>query len=457
MAKATTTTYLEIESIGADKLITTMAGLQKSLNFVAGQLKDLNKGLGISSAKAKEGAQAIDAEGKAAADAAQNLTQLRVAMAAQNSAIADITASVGKMAKANEDAKKKGIDWTQLKSKLDLAKQAYSAVKAELTGLFNEAMRLAKAWEVQEQAELKLQAALKTGGMAQSFEDFKAWAGAVQNATTYGDEFVLSLAAQAARFAGNEAQTKRATQATLDWASATGGDATQGLQAIGRAVAGNAGGLQTLGIYLSDNEQEWLKNANEAERLEFILQKLEGSYKGFSEALATTPTGILTQCQNILGDIDEQVGRLVSPALYAGLSVVKDYLTGQLDEVNAITGSAESLKGVQDDILGGLYTAGAVLIDIKTGLKIGFEALNVAFGKVGQAIYTLTKPVSALYDAMAKLPGLADSTRFALQNQAEVLRGYYQESGRIADDAIKKIDSDKKNRYYPKRGAKSQR
>lgn len=439
MAKATTTTYLEIESIGTDKLITTMAGLQKSMNFVAGMLKDLNKGLGISSSKAKEGAEAIDAQAKAATEAAQSLTQLRVAMAAQNTAIADITASVGKMAKANEDAKKKGIDWTQLKSKVDLAKQAYSAIKAELTGLFNEAMRLAQAWEVQEQAELKLQAALKTGGMEQSFEDFKQWAGAVQSATTYGDEFVLTLASQAARFAGNEAQTKRATQAALDWASATGRDATQAIKALSGAVNGQADGLKELGIYLTDTEQDWLKNAKEAERLEFVLQKLEGSYKGFSEALATTPTGILTQCQNILGDIDEQVGRLVSPALYAGLSVVKDYLTGQLDEVNAITGSAENLKSVQDDILGGLYTAGAVVIDIKTGLQIGFQALNIAFNKLMEGIFALGKPMAALYDTMAKLPGLADSTRFALQAGAETLRGYSKQAGFNADEAKEKI------------------
>lgn len=439
MAKATTTTYLEIESIGADKLVATMAGLQKSLNFVAGQLKDLNRGLGISSSKAKEGAAATYAQAKAASEAAQNVTQLRLAMAAQSTALADITANVNKMAKANAEAKKSGIDWTQLKSKLDLAKQAYGAVKAELTGLFSEAMRVASAWETQEQAELRLDAALKAGGISESIESFKTWAGAVQSATTYGDEYVLSLASQAAKITGNAEQTKRATQATLDWASATGGDATQGMQAIGRAMAGNAKGLQTLGIYLSDSEQDWLKNASQAERLELVLGKLEGSYKGFSVALATTPTGALTQARNILGDIDEQVGRLVSPALYAGLSVVKDYLTGQLNEVNAITGSAENLKGVQDAILGGLYTAGAVIIDIKTGLQIGFEALNLAFNKLMEGIFALGKPMAAIYDTMAKLPGLADETRFALQAGAETLRGYSKQAGVNADEAKEKI------------------
>lgn len=435
MAKATTTTYLEIESIGADKLVSTMDGLRKSLSFVAGQLKDLNKGLGISSSKAKEGAQAIDEQGKAAAEAAQSVTQLRLAMAAQNSAIADITASVSKMAKANEDAKKKGIDWTQLKSKLDLAKQAYSLVESELTGLFTEGMRVAKAWETQEQAELRLQAALKAGGITESIDDFKAWAGAVQNATVYGDEYVLSLASQAARFGGTSEQTKRATQSVLDWASATGRDAAQGIQALGNAMAGSAKGLQSMGIYLSDTEQEWLKNAKEAERLEFVLQKLEGSYKGFSEALATTPTGALTQAQNILGDIDEQVGRLVSPGLYVGLSVVKDYLQGQLDSILEITDDAQKLDSIQRDILAGLGAAAATIIDIKTGVTILKNSVEVLADVVLMTIGAPLKMLAPVFNGLARIPGLADGAKKALHGVASGLAATYDQSASgIMDD-----------------------
>lgn len=421
MAKATTTTYLEIESIGADKLITTMAGLQKSMNFVAGMLKDLNKGLGISSAKAKEGADAIDAQGKAAAAAAQSLTQLKLATAAQNSAIADITANVNKLAKANNDAKKKGIDWTALKSKIDLAKQAYSAIKNTFLGLSQEALKMAQAWQVQEQAENKLQAALERNMIGGAIEDYKEWAKTVQAATVYGDEYTLTLAAQAAKFARTGEDTKRATQAALDYASATGGDATTALTAMGRALSGNARSLQSLGIYLDDTEQKRYKEATQAEKMAFLLAKLEAQYGGFAEALATTPTAALTQAQNLLGDIYEEVGKLVSPALYAGLSVVKDILTEQLDALGLITGDAKTLKSLQDAIIGGLGAAMATLIDIKTLLVVIKNAAEAAVGVFLAAMTSGLKPIGEAVQLLAKLPGLGDSARATFKSLGEAI------------------------------------
>lgn len=421
MAKATTTTYLEIESIGADKLVSTMAGLQKSMNFVAGQLKDLNKGLGTSSSKAKEGAAAIDAQGKAATEAVQSLTQLRVAMAAQNSAIADITANVNKLAKANDDAKKKGMDWTALKSKIDLAAQAFNLVKNSVMGLGQEALKMAQAWQVQEQAENKLQAALERNMIGGSIDGYKEWAKTVQAATVYGDEYTLTLAAQAARFARTDEDTKRATQAALDYASATGGDATTALNAMGRALSGNARSLQTLGIYLDDTEQKRYREATQAEKMAFLLAKLEAQYGGFAEALATTPTAALTQAQNLLGDIYEEVGKLVSPALYAGLSVVKDILAEQLDALGLITGDAKTLKSVQDAIIGGLGAAMATLIDIKTLLVVIKNAAEAAVGVFLAAMTSGLKPIGEAVQLLAKLPGLGDSARATFKSLGEAI------------------------------------
>lgn len=441
MAKATTTTYLEIESIGADKLMTTMDSLRKSLNFVAGMLKDLNKGLGISSSKAKEGAKAIDDQAKAAAAATVSATQLRVAMAQQAATTSELAGAVDKLTKAHAEQQKKAnsLDWTALKSKIDLAKQAYSAVKSTLQSLGQEALRLSQAWDVQEQAELRLQAALNApGGIKGSIEDFKAWAGEVQNATTAGDEYVLTLAAQAARFAGSEGATKRATKAALDWAAATGGDARQAIKALGGAVNGQADSLKELGVYLSENEKEWLKSAKTADKMNFILEKLEGSYQGFSEAIAATPTGILTQCQNILGDIDEQVGRLVSPALYAGLSVVKDYLIGQLDAVNAITGGAKDLAREQDIIISGLETALEAMVDLKTAvivLKNGVEVLAEAL----QAAFSAPlKPIGLVVDALSRIPFFGADVKAALADVSAVISAPF-------DAAVDGIKSDVKD------------
>lgn len=420
MAKATTTTYLEIESIGADKLITTMAGLQKSLNFVAGMLKDLNKGLGLSSSHAKKGAEAMTEQAQATATAAAQATQLRVAMAQQMATTADLAKTVKSL---SEEQKKqsKSLDWQAVAAKVHLAKQAYSAVKGVLVEVGQEAMRVAKAWEVQEQAELRLSAAIQGSPAKGHIEDYKAWASAIQAATAYGDEQVLALAAQASQLSKSEAQTKAATKAALDWAAATGGDAQRAIKAMGQAMSGTGEGLRQLGIYMTEADKQLLKQASDSERLDIVTQKLAESYGGFAEALATTPTAALLQAQNILGDIDEQVGKLVSPALYAGLGVVKDYLSGQLQDIQAITDDAQALKRVQDSIVSALGAAAATLIDIKTILVVIKNAAEAAVGVFLAAMTSGLKPLGEAVQLLAKLPGLGDSARATFRDLGEAL------------------------------------
>lgn len=432
MAKATTTTYLEIESIGADKLISTMAGLQKSLNFVAGMLKDLNRGLGLSSTHAKKGAEAMNEQAQAAAQAAQQATQLRVAMAQQMATTADLAKTVKSL--GDEQKKQsKALDWQAVASKVQLARQAYETIKGTLISVGQEAMRVAQAWEVQESAEMKLQAALKNNPINGQLAAYKEWASAIQGATKYGDEYVLSLAAQATKMAKNEAQTKRATEAALNWASATGGDAEQAMQAMQKAAAGNIKALQGLGIQLTDTEQKRFKEAKASDRMAFMLAKMEANYKGFAEALAATPTGALQQAQNMLGDIDEQVGRLVSPALYAGLGVVQEYLQGQLDDLLKITDNAEALDNVQRDILGLLQAAGRTMIDLKTTLGVIKNSVEILAGALWTALAAPLKPIGMLFEQLAKLPGLGQETKRTMGDLAYAISAPFD----MAVDGIK--------------------
>ena len=429
MPSAATTTYLNIESIGADKLIASMSGLQKSMNFVGGMLRDLNRGLGILPAKAKASDAALKSQAASATEAMQAANQLRVAMVAQNAATTSLAESVAKLTKAQaETGQKKGLDWTALYSKIQLVKQGYDLVKNSLTSLGQEALRLSQAWDVQRQSEEKLAAAMRAGGMGDQIDGMKEWASALQSATTYGDEQVLTLASQAAKFSQNEKITKRATEAAMDFAAATGGDAASALSSIGRAMQGNASSLQQLGIYLTDTEAKRLKEASAAERQAFVLKKLEEHYQGAAKAMAATPTGALKQAQNILSDIDEEVGKLVSPALYAGLEVVKDYLTSQRAGVQKITGDAESLNKTQDKVLVGLATAGGVLIDLKTGVIILKNSVEILAEAVLMTVGYPLKMLSPLFDGLARLPGLGENVSRSLSMVAGGLKATYEQS-----------------------------
>lgn len=420
MANATTTTYLEIESIGADKLITTMAGLQKSMNFVAGMLKDLNKGLGLMPSTAKKGAEAIDAQAKAAAQATANIGALKVAMAAQATATETLSKTVKNLTDAQK-AQQKSLDWTALKSKIDLAKQAYDAIKNAVTGLFAESMKLASAWEQQEKVELRLDAALKASGIKASAENFKNWAAEVQKSTRFGDEFALNIAGLTASFSGNEKQTKKAAMAAMNYAAATGTNAEEAASQLGRAVQGNAKALQSLGIYLNDNERDFLKNASAGEKFNFVIAKMEEKYGGFAEALAKTPAGAFEQLQNIIGDIEEQLGRVVSPALWAGLEVAKDIFSNILGEISTITGDAEQLKNLQTAITNGLATAAAVIIDIKAGIELIENAIGIVAKGVLAAFTAAFKEWGLLFNKIGDIELLPDKLQAGLRTMGETL------------------------------------
>lgn len=444
MAKATTTTYLEIESIGADKLITTMAGLQKSLNFVAGMLKDLNRGLGLSSINARKGAVAIDAQAKAAANATANVNELRIAMAAQATATETLSKTVKNLTDAQK-AQQKSLDWTALKSKIDLAKQAYDAIKNAVTGLFAESMKLSSAWEQQEKVELRLDAALKASGIKASAENFKNWAAEVQKSTRFGDEMALKIAGLTANFSASEKQTKKAAMAVINYSAATGRDATEAAGQLGRAVQGNAKALQSLGVYLNENERDFLKNANAGEKFSFVVAKMEEKYGGFAEALAKTPAGAFEQLQNIIGDIEEQLGRIVSPALWAGLEVAKDIFSDILGETNAITGDATQLKDIQTTLTNGLATAATVVLDIKAGVELTISALRIAANALLAAFTAAFKEWGLLFSKIGDIELLPDSLQAGLRKMGETLSLPFDFATDAIKADIKDIDTTLKN------------
>src|SRR5262245_11579920 len=79
-------------------------------------------------------------------------------------------------------------------------------------------------------------------------EAFEKQAAALQDVTGFQDELILSSDTVLARFGLTEDQIKRLTPLVLDFARATGKDATDSATAIGRALLGNARALKTVGI-----------------------------------------------------------------------------------------------------------------------------------------------------------------------------------------------------------------
>lgn len=192
------------------------------------------------------------------------------------------------------------------------------------TGYMND---LLGAYHKQEVAEAKLTAAMKNvkTASADATDELIKQAGALQKLTTYGDEEIINAQAMLATFQLNEEQIKAITPRLLDMAAASqaAGKADADLQsiaiALGKGFTGQIGILGRYGVVLD-------KARIETEGFAGIIKSLDDNYKGMAETVAATSAGALTQFQNQMGDMKEDVGELMSDYLMPFLKLFKSML-----------------------------------------------------------------------------------------------------------------------------------
>lgn len=334
---AVSTTVLNVEAAGLTELVGAMKGLQASMNTANQALYKLNTGLGLYTKTSSKSKEVLNGQAAAADDAAASSQKLRLAMVQQSAIAAQLDATTQNLAQAMnmqaQKAEQTGGSWnkiTRLAGGLAVgAAAAYGAIKAGIE-IYKSATAAA---EKQALAENNLTSALNARNIDANINNLKDWASSLQNVTTTGDEVILNLASQAAAFSGNETQIKTTTKAAMDFAAATGKDAETAIKAIGSAINGQTNGLKELGIYLTENDKKQLKNLDTYERQEKIISLLNERYGGFSEKLASTPTGQIEQAKNSLGDIWENVGRLLKSD-YTPITKPIEYVNTFLTEIN---------------------------------------------------------------------------------------------------------------------------
>jgi len=199
---------------------------------------------------------------------------------------------------------------------------------AALGGLLFSMNRFVKAFEIQEQAEKRLRAAIKNVRTASkgAADELINYAAAMQKVTTFGDEQIISAEAMLATFQLNEKQIKQIVPRLLDMAAAvektTGRTANleQIAIALGKAFTGQPGLLARYGVVLDEA-------AIKAKGFSGILKSLDDNFKGIAQSTAQTKTGQIRQFTNLIGDLGEKVGEVVVDAM---MPMVK-FLKGAVD------------------------------------------------------------------------------------------------------------------------------
>ena len=148
-------------------------------------------------------------------------------------------------------------------------------------------------------------------GVSQRLQDN---AKALQDMTTFGDEAILASQGLLATFGMNEEQIIRATRAALDFSTATGGDLKLAMNLLGKAFVGRTAELSRYGIIIDDSIED-------ADKFAAVLQQLEDRFAGAAETATKDFGGGMKQVGNSMGDVFEDIGKLINEFFNFGGSV----------------------------------------------------------------------------------------------------------------------------------------
>ncbi len=254
-----------------------------------------------------------------------------------------------------------------------------------------------KAYQESEQVLSQLQNTIaKTPGYAAgATAAFQKQASALQNLTGFEDEQILSADNSLIRFGLMQDQVSALTPLILDFARATGTDATEAATAIGRALLGNTRALKTIGI-------EFKATGDRGKDLATIMDLLKGKVGGAAEAFGKTSAGQIEIFRARLNDLQETIGKALVPVLNI---VVKS--------LDVVLGVFNSLPGPAKEVATVVVAVGVAFVGLGLALKVVRSALIGYTGQAGAAtVATEAMTVATTESAGASVAAGAAATRF---------------------------------------------
>ena len=247
------------------------------------------------------------------------------------------------------DATKKSLDGvtTQtVKTKKGFLAMIPGPVKAAaaIGALVVIAKKLIGVYEVQEQAETALNAALKiTGDYTPTVAaELQAYATELQGVTKYGDEATLAAMGMLQQFADlGEDGLKKLTPLVQDFASSLGLDLKTAASLVGKTLGSSTNALTRYGVEID-------MTGTKEEKLAELTAAMTAKFGGMAQELASTGTGALKQYQNVVGDVKEGFGALVVEGITPFVKIMTNYATRVATALNETRQFKETLDRLQN-------------------------------------------------------------------------------------------------------------
>ena len=237
-----------------------------------------------------------------------------------------------------------------------------------------------KAADVQLKNEQRLLTALR--GREDIQQRLIRQAGELQSRSLFGDEEIIGQQAFLASLGLTEQQINDTIEAAAQLSSATGMTLDSAVKNLAKTYGGLSGELGESIPKLKELTVEQMKNG---EAVKFILD----NYRGFAESAAETGLGPLQQLKNSIGDVGEEIGKVLMPMIQAVAKVLKDFagwLQGLPPTVKTVTVVIGGLAAAAGPLSLGLGS----ILKMLPAIKAGFAALTGPIGLITLAIGAAT-------------------------------------------------------------------
>jgi phage-related minor tail protein len=201
--------------------------------------------------------------------------------------------------------------------------------------------KLIEMSEKQAQAEQKLGEIYKSrmGVGKKAVKSTLQLASAQQKAGVVGDEVQIAAAQQLATYAKYPSTVNTMLPALNDLLvqqkglNGTQEDATALANLFGKAMMGQTGALKRAGISFTDAQAEVLKYGTEEEKAAMIAEVVQQNVGDMNEEFAKTDAGKIQQAKNALGDMGEEIGAILLPAVADLVGWFQDNLLPKIQQL----------------------------------------------------------------------------------------------------------------------------
>lgn len=286
-----------------------------------------------------------------------------------------------------------------------------------LAGLYAGA-KLIESYQKQAEAELKLESVYKKsmGAGKKATETTLAYAAALQEQGVIGDEVTIAGASVLAQYAATPNAVNKMLPALDSYLAKTKGldasqeDAEAAAKMFGKAMTGNYSALEKNGIKLTENQKKMLDNATEEERAALLAEIITKKTGDMNKELAKTDAGKIQQAKNTLGDMGEEIGAVLLPAVADLATWISKHLLPKIQTliswfqqhpkvatfalalagITAVLGPLIIILGSLVSMIGGVISIAAVLgpvIGAVAAPVLGVVAAIAAAIAIGVALY----------------------------------------------------------------------